>query len=423
MKEGVVCFRNVTLMTFLPDDVIANEEGPLPPLETTIRQLIFNEGSTIGGTDIPSKVIENLVRDYNLTYPWGGLGVIGDRTLSTTIKIVMRVSDLRLEGLELKGDLKFSLKSDKAIHRYFDLIDMLKEGPLSFVPVHRISMAPTDDGGLAYGLKLITFAIDRGSSGGAPFPLTFYRLLEALRNPEIYLSATGNELPIIPLEPVHEEEPVYALSKEQISDAQLEEMLVLQDEMNSVIRADWKENPFPYIDAVIIEGAEAREHYGWKWWKKQEPDLDQVRMELVDIWHFYLSEIIIAVPDSLEEQLEEIRSLGGLFCSDPNNFLEAIDRIIGDATYGNYNLKAFSQAMEFVDFSWQELCLWYFGKNMLNLLRQNHGYNEGTYRKQWGEKEDNVVLVEFLKSLDTGQEYTKDSIYEALEVLYLKSVG
>lgn len=26
MKEGVVCFRNVTLMTFLPDDVIANEE-------------------------------------------------------------------------------------------------------------------------------------------------------------------------------------------------------------------------------------------------------------------------------------------------------------------------------------------------------------------------------------------------------------
>ena len=32
------------------------------------------------------------------------------------------------------------------------------------------------------------------------------------------------------------------------------------------------------------------EHYGgWKWWKKDTPDMEQVLLEIVDIWHFGMS--------------------------------------------------------------------------------------------------------------------------------------
>ena len=35
------------------------------------------------------------------------------------------------------------------------------------------------------------------------------------------------------------------------------------------------------------ECSELLDHYGWKWWKHQATDLDQVKLEIVDIWHFW----------------------------------------------------------------------------------------------------------------------------------------
>ncbi|MDZ7827129.1 MAG: dUTP diphosphatase [Gammaproteobacteria bacterium] len=55
---------------------------------------------------------------------------------------------------------------------------------------------------------------------------------------------------------------------------------------------DWRERDFAYYRAVWVECAELLDHFGWKWWKKQTPDADQVRLELVDIWHFGLSMLI-----------------------------------------------------------------------------------------------------------------------------------
>ena len=46
------------------------------------------------------------------------------------------------------------------------------------------------------------------------------------------------------------------------------------------------------LRAVAIEGAEAIEHHGWKWWKNRK-DLAQLQMELIDIWHFLLSELLL----------------------------------------------------------------------------------------------------------------------------------
>ena len=40
------------------------------------------------------------------------------------------------------------------------------------------------------------------------------------------------------------------------------------------------------------------DHYGWKWWKHQSPDLDQVRLELVDIMHFAMSDYLLQDADN-----------------------------------------------------------------------------------------------------------------------------
>ena len=66
-------------------------------------------------------------------------------------------------------------------------------------------------------------------------------------------------------------------------------MLELQDGMNSKVNPSWRSAGQEWYRAIWIEASEMLEHYGWKWWKKQDPDVMQVKLEVVDIVHFALS--------------------------------------------------------------------------------------------------------------------------------------
>ena len=55
---------------------------------------------------------------------------------------------------------------------------------------------------------------------------------------------------------------------------------------------------------------------------------------------------------------------------------------------------------------------------MLNQFRQDHGYKEGTYKKTWNGKEDNVVMLSFLEGDDAP---TIKALYEKLEKAYAKA--
>ena len=92
--------------------------------------------------------------------------------------------------------------------------------------------------------------------------------------------------------------------------------------------------------AMRQESAEAIDSLNWKWWKKDEEDWDNIKIELVDILHFWVSMCTIA----------------GL------------------------------SAEDVVDL--------YFKKNQLNHDRQNQGYKEGSYEKVKDGVEDNKQLIE-----------------------------
>ena len=72
------------------------------------------------------------------------------------------------------------------------------------------------------------------------------------------------------------------------------DMAEMQDRHNRLVHPRWRQQGHDYYRAVWVECAELLDHYGWKWWKRQQADLEQVKLEVIDIWHFGLSELLRA---------------------------------------------------------------------------------------------------------------------------------
>ena len=208
-------------------------------------------------------------------------------------------------------------------------------------------------------------------------------------------------------------------------------MLELQAMMNSKVDPNWITARYPYLRAVAIEGAEAIEHHGWKWWKKQNKDLAQLQMELIDIWHFFLSEILLRNDgdqrQSAQFLLELIRNSNSqrkiLF--DGNevdlmtcDLIRKLELLIATSISQRIEVKLFNLIMNDCELSWNELYAQYVGKNVLNIFRQDHGYKHGTYKKIWNNREDNEHLVDILNVLDSNSSNFRTEIYESLKAAY-----
>ncbi|MYA37898.1 MAG: dUTP diphosphatase [Gammaproteobacteria bacterium] len=216
------------------------------------------------------------------------------------------------------------------------------------------------------------------------------------------------------------------LSREQAS-----AMLSLQAEMNRKIDPQWVAAAYPYLRAVIVEGSEAIEHHGWKWWKKQDRDLAQLQMELVDIWHFLLSEILLREGGNQKRALaslmrlldaktadEEIDFDGRIWRLDRLDLLEKFELLIGLSANRRVDLTLFGSILHDCKMEWLDLYRQYVGKNVLNTFRQDHGYKEGRYRKLWSGREDNEFLAEILADADPEQPDYRELVYSELAKRY-----
>ena len=201
---------------------------------------------------------------------------------------------------------------------------------------------------------------------------------------------------------------------------QLANMLEMQDAMNTKVNKDWRNQQYPWYRAIWVESAELMDHYGWKWWKKQAIDHPQVILELVDIWHFGLSDLLQtetnhpALVERLTQQLnsQEIHSDVMPFREELERFVEVV------ITTQSFELKAFKSLLTAADLSFDALYLQYVGKNVLNFFRQDHGYQDGTYKKVWQGREDNEHLVEALGECDINSDAFQADLYGALSKRY-----
>lgn len=195
-------------------------------------------------------------------------------------------------------------------------------------------------------------------------------------------------------------------------------MLGMQDKMNRKVHPDWIAQHYEWYRAIWIECGELIEHFGYKWWKKQTPDMDQVKLEIIDIWHFGMSALF--EPDSDYQQLAAVmeNALDGYQYSGAD-VRAATEALAQDALASHgFSVALFWDLLNAAEMTFDDLYQQYVGKNVLNFFRQDNGYKEGTYIKQWQGREDNEHLVDLLNELDSGTGSFADDLYTALQDRY-----
>lgn len=215
----------------------------------------------------------------------------------------------------------------------------------------------------------------------------------------------------------------------------LKSMLELQQKLNDDTNGIGWENGYTkegklisFRRCIYMECAELIDSFAWKHWKSihTPANWDNVRIEIVDIWHFILSLIL---EEYKEKQIdnknfiaEEVSSVTFFddFCKETSNPSEAdiygilndIELIIHKCSGFDYDLgellSAYFVLARKCGLNFFELYKTYIGKNILNQFRQENGYKEGTYKKTWNGTEDNEVLNQILKeTLDYKEIYQK----------------
>jgi len=203
----------------------------------------------------------------------------------------------------------------------------------------------------------------------------------------------------------------------------VETMLAMQDGMNTKVHPDWITQNFAWYRAAWVECGELMDHFGYKWWKKQNPDIEQVRLEVIDIWHFGMSALFtqgVSQADLAAQITDAIvahRPLG-------QAVLKATEALAQDciATKG-FSVAVFWHLLDAVDLDIDSLFKSYVGKNVLNFFRQDHGYKDGSYRKEWQGREDNEHLSDILAGLDSDKAGFRDTVYNELAARYAATVS
>ena len=216
---------------------------------------------------------------------------------------------------------------------------------------------------------------------------------------------------------------------EQIS--MLHTMIKMQEEHNLQVHPEWIKQGYEFYRAMWVECAEMLDHFGWKWWKQQNGDLDQVKLELVDIWHFAISEIlrqhggtidaaraqaivaVLAAPNTQEQSAPANTELAA------EQFRLSIEALALSCLQSqSFELEPFKAAMDALPLPYEEMFALYIGKNILNRFRQANGYKSGEYRKLWQGREDNEHLIELLAVLGGDPDSLPDRLYQGLEGRY-----
>jgi len=218
------------------------------------------------------------------------------------------------------------------------------------------------------------------------------------------------------------------------------QMLELQQQLNdSTNGLNWENGvtkngkQINWRRCIYLETAELVESYPWKHWKNIDasPDYDNIKIEIVDIWHFVMSEALRSYKIEKLGSIEDIASM----ITNMNEFdsfsqdtksevldtyaqVDIVEEMIATLFCKkdvNSLVKSFLNMSSKLNLKLPELYKLYIGKNILNKFRQDNGYKEGTYIKVWNGLEDNVVMQNILNE---NSDISPDSLYRKLTESY-----
>jgi dimeric dUTPase (all-alpha-NTP-PPase superfamily) len=221
--------------------------------------------------------------------------------------------------------------------------------------------------------------------------------------------------------------------------SQIFQMLQLQQQLNDATNGQGWEDGITkngkLIDwrrCIYLEAAELVESYPWKHWKNidAQPDYENIKIELVDIWHFVMSEALrlykTQALGSIEDLAQNIEAMpeyimlkrGEEKRGDSYTQIALVEGMI-KTLFCNSDIDkltaSFLELASKLGLNLSDLYALYIGKNILNQFRQDHGYKEGTYIKEWHGEEDNVVMQRLLNDNST---ISPEELYNSLKKIY-----
>ena len=223
----------------------------------------------------------------------------------------------------------------------------------------------------------------------------------------------------------------------------INEMLQMQSNLNNATNGpDWRSGvtelgrTINWQRCIYMEAAELIESYPWKHWKSVDAEIDEenARVELVDICHFLISfalekfesekaamllekalsshqktKVLSIVKIDVMQQVAVHETLMKIALESAGNSVAETE------VYFMRLAESFFKACQVVELDFVQLYKIYMAKNVLNKFRQDNGYKEGSYIKEWNGKEDNVVMFEIIRGL---KEFYGKDLYDLLEKEY-----
>jgi len=210
----------------------------------------------------------------------------------------------------------------------------------------------------------------------------------------------------------------------------IQQMYILQSELNDRTNGtDWRsgvtkeDRIISWHRCIYMEACEAIDSFNWKHWKdiNSEPDWGNIRVELVDIWHFVMSEAIRVGDTDYSDKYVEIETHTDL---NADNLVITLEKILSLSSSANVDkeknpireiIDLYFQAISIIGMDVKDLYKRYLVKNQLNIFRQDHGYKDGSYVKYWDAVEDNVIAYNIMEEFP---DLSPDQLYKKLEEEY-----
>jgi dimeric dUTPase (all-alpha-NTP-PPase superfamily) len=201
----------------------------------------------------------------------------------------------------------------------------------------------------------------------------------------------------------------------------INEMLTLQKQLNDATNGEiWlsgttKEGrEINWHRCIYMEAVEALDSFNWKHWKdiNSKDDMANIKVEIIDIWHFVMSELI----KNNITNLEQYENTQANF--DREKLITSLEKLVNLASaYQDIKdiTQEFFNTLKYAGLNINDLYQNYLVKNILNKFRQDNGYKDGTYQKLWNGVEDNVVAFDILSN---NSNITANELYNQLAKQY-----
>lgn len=214
----------------------------------------------------------------------------------------------------------------------------------------------------------------------------------------------------------------------------LDDFFDMQVDLNNTILPGWENQELNWCRAIRHEAAECVDHIGWKWWKSTELDADQAKMEIIDIFHFWLSLMHDRNWRGSSRKVVDVyrmQSTIDVFSmfKNPGLLIDYVEdfshQVFCWEKYGDiYELPRAFEMYSLLcayEIPFEKLTRLFVAKNTLNIFRTKNGYKEGAYVKVWDGREDNEWLQSIIdsKAFDWSEPLAcRDKLYGHLEHTY-----